>query len=163
MIKKQKKMAFGKVIYLLGHDKNGINYWLEAPTWDCKWYWGLGHVETYTNNRSPSASKDIMSHDHFKSMFFDAKVGYDCFDTFKAKLTETPLTDKEIWQLLDYMKTCYALQEVARIYTLGDSHISSDAHTPELKNEVRADTINKELLPMLFKKIEEILSPQGVR
>jgi len=35
LISKQKSRAFGKDIYLIGEDKDGIKYWLEQPKWDC--------------------------------------------------------------------------------------------------------------------------------
>ena len=68
-MKKQKNHAFGKDIYLLGKDNGDTLYWLEAGSWDCKWYWGFGYVETYTNNNHPSRSRDISSHQHFDSLF----------------------------------------------------------------------------------------------
>lgn len=46
-MKKEKRHAFGKDIYLLGVDADGTRYWLEAPSWDCGWYWGFGYVEVY--------------------------------------------------------------------------------------------------------------------
>ena len=52
-MKKEKRFAFGKNIYLLGSDKDGVKYWLEEASWDCGWYWGFGYVETYTNNSNP--------------------------------------------------------------------------------------------------------------
>jgi len=63
-MKKTKKHAFGKDVYLLGKDKHGIYYWLESPKWDCGWYWGFGYIETYTNNKQPQLAKDINSHEH---------------------------------------------------------------------------------------------------
>ena len=49
MLNKKKIHVFGKDAYLLGKDDQGIQYWLESPSWDCDWYWGFGYVETYTN------------------------------------------------------------------------------------------------------------------
>lgn len=37
-MEKCKKYMFGKRIYLLGADEDGIRYWLEEPSWDCDWY-----------------------------------------------------------------------------------------------------------------------------
>ena len=68
MKKKIINNVFGKNIYLLGQDKDGINYWLESPSWDCAWYWGFGYVETYTNNRNPAKAKDITLHTHLDSV-----------------------------------------------------------------------------------------------
>jgi hypothetical protein len=68
-IKKEQNFAFGKDVFLLGQDKEGIKYWLEAPKFDCGWYWGFGYVETYTNNDNPGKAKDINSHQHIDSSF----------------------------------------------------------------------------------------------
>lgn len=40
-MKKEKRKAFGKNIYLLGEDTEGTKYWLEEASWDCNWYWGF--------------------------------------------------------------------------------------------------------------------------
>ena len=81
-MKKQTTIAFNKKIYLLGADAEGTKYWLEAPSWDCGWYFGFGYVETYTNNNCPSKAADINSHQHFDSLFLnDSKV--NAFDAFK--------------------------------------------------------------------------------
>ncbi len=58
-MQKQMDHAFNKDVYLLGKDSEGISYWLEAPSWDCGWYWGFGYVETYRSNRKPSTARDI--------------------------------------------------------------------------------------------------------
>ena len=59
LIKKEKDHAFGKDVYLLGKDAEGVKYWLESPSWDCGWYWGFGYVETYQRNWRPSLARDI--------------------------------------------------------------------------------------------------------
>ena len=81
-MKKQTTVAFNKKIYLLGADAEGTKYWLEAPSWDCGWYYGFGYVETYTNNNYPNRSRDINSHQHFDGLFLNnPKV--NAFDAFK--------------------------------------------------------------------------------
>ena len=67
-IAKKQSKAFGKDIYLLGEDQDGTKYWLEAPHFDCGWYWGFGYIETYTNNRRPDLAKDIASHQHIDGL-----------------------------------------------------------------------------------------------
>ena len=76
-IKKQKSNAFNKDIYLIGKDKDGVKYWLEAPSWDCGYYWGFGYVETYTNNNNPSKAKDITSHQHLDSLIKYGKFPFE--------------------------------------------------------------------------------------
>jgi len=80
-MKKRISEAFGKKVYLLGKDDEGTLYWLEAPSWDCGWYWGFGYIETYTNNNNPNRSQDITSHQHWEGTLLERKepvwlVGY---------------------------------------------------------------------------------------
>ena len=41
LIKKRVDKAFGKDVYLLGIDQYNEYVWLEAPKWDCGWYWSI--------------------------------------------------------------------------------------------------------------------------
>ena len=146
--------VFGKKSWLLGQDEDGINYYLEEPSWDCGWYWGFGYVETYTNNRNPEKSKDISSHQHFNGLFFEgSQNGYDMFKEFFVK---TPLTDDEIWKLLDFMKTFYTLRETSELFGFGYSHYTEKSKLDDLKRDDLVKLINKDLLPKLFKEIESI-------
>ena len=65
LIAKKTYFMFGKNVYLIGVDLNDEKVFLEAPSWDCGWYWGFGYLERYTNNRNILGSKDISSHNHF--------------------------------------------------------------------------------------------------
>lgn len=154
-MKKQVKVINGEKNYLLGKDKDGINYWLVAPSWDCGWYWGFGYVRTYTNNRCPEKSKDMRSHQHFGHLFLNENAS--ARDAFKDFFAETPLTDDEIWQLVDYMKTFYTLKSVAQLFKYGHSWQSEKAKIDALENEETADLVNKSWLPEVFKRIEALL------
>ena len=156
-MKKQTTTAFKKKIYLLGADAEGTKYWLEAPSWDCDWYWGFGYVETYTNNDCPSRARDINSHQHFDSLFLnDSKV--NAFDAFKEFFKETTLNDKEIWLLIDYMYSFYALKRAAGILSMGYSHMTEKAKLLEVQNIEMAKEINEKILPAIFKQIDILLS-----
>ena len=145
-MKKQTTIAFKKKIYLLGADAEGTKYWLEAPSWDCDWYWGFGYVETYTNNNYPNRSRDINSHQHFDSLFLnDSKVS--AFDAFKEFFNETTLNEKEIHLLIDYMSSFYKLKDVAKTLGVGYSNMTETAKE-----------INEKILPAIFKRIDILLS-----
>lgn len=157
-MKKEKRRAFGKEIYLLGREKNGKKCYLEQASWDCNWYWGFGYIETYTNDKSPETSRDIDSHRHFDGLFLDKNI----FDSFKDFFEETPLTNDEIWQLLGYMKEFYTMREYADLLHSGN-HITSKAkNIKEEKNETENikeyNRINQILLPELFEKIYKLLT-----
>ena len=145
-MKKQTTIAFNKKIYLLGADAEGTKYWLEAPSWDCNWYWGFGYVETYTNNNCPSKAADINSHQHFDSLFLnDSKVS--AFDAFKEFFKETTLNEREIHLLIDYMSSFYKLKDVAKTLGVGYSNMTETAKE-----------INEKILPAIFKRIDILLS-----
>ena len=156
-MKKQTTIAFNKKIYLLGADAEGTKYWLEAPSWDCDWYWGFGYVETYTNNNYPNRSRDINSHQHFDSLFLnDSKV--NAFDAFKEFFKETTLNEKEIWLLVDYMYSFYALKRAAGILSMGYSHMTEKAKLSEVQSTEMSKEINEKILPAIFKQIDILLS-----
>lgn len=143
--------------YLLGVDKDGDYVWLEKESWDCDWYWGFGYLHTYTNNINPERSRDLSSHFHFDSTFFHTGKGVD--EAFKEYFQETVLTDSELWQLIDLMKTYYTLRASAEIFRHGYSYFTEKAKIDKLKSPMTEDMINKILLPEVFNKIEQILTP----
>jgi len=170
MLNKKISHAFNKDIYLLGVDSDGINYWLEAPVWDCGWYWGFGYVETYTNNKYPHLAKDISSHQHF-SGFVGQMYEYDFTKQCEVKkafvhtlndkgsrLVETVLTESESWELSDLMKRFYTLKEMAEIFYNGTGHLTSNTKHKTFNSEFMA-WINENELPQIFARIIEILSP----
>ena len=153
-MEKKTSKAFGKKVWLLGKDKDGINYWLEEPSWDCGWYYGFGFVESYEDNKSPDKAKDIDSHQHFDSLFLN---GPKCSkDMFKEFFVETPLSDDEIWELVDYMKTFYTLKSVAELFKHGYSWQTSKAKIDQLQSDEQNDLVNKVWLPEVFKRIEKL-------
>lgn len=155
-MEKRIEKAFGKTIYLLGRDEGGTNYWLEEPSWDCGWYWGFGYVECYTNNNNPSMARDITCHQHFDSLFLN---GRECgHDAFKKFFVETPLSDDEIWELCDYMKTFYTLKSVAELFKHGYSHQTERARIAKLESKEQNDLVNQTWLPEVFKRIKELFA-----
>lgn len=159
-IKKEKKHAFNKDIYLLGEDERGVKYWLEEACWDCDWYYGFGYIETYTNNVNPEKARDIDSHQHFDDLFLKNNI----FDSYKDFFVKSTLNGDEIWNLLGYMKEFYTLNEYAELLKYGNN-ISSRASIVEEEKNKEANSkeyerINKILLPELFKKIYDLLTPE---
>lgn len=143
--------------YLLGVGASGTKYYLEKESWDCGWYWGFGYVHSYTNNRCPSASRDIATHNHFNNMFLDGPR--NGFDEFKLFFADTVLTDNEIWTFIELMKTAYILREAAEVFGRGGAHYTTNPCADIIKNPDYVDKINKELLPEIFDKVKELLTP----
>jgi hypothetical protein len=171
IIQKQKNHAFGIDIYLLGIDEQNKKLWLEAPKWNCGWYWEFGYVETYTNNKNPHLSKDIQSHSHI-SGFLGEQEKYD-FEK-KAfvkgdfvhnlinypKLNRATFTEDESWQLTELFKQFYLLKEMAE-FCYKDLPGCNDTTSPVNHGDLSDwyDKINKVMIPAITAKIIEILTP----
>ena len=153
--------AFGKKVYLLGRGKDGCHYWLEEPSWDCDWYWGFGYVETYTLDTSPSLARDINSHQHFNYLFLRGPK--DCYSMFTEFFEETPLTEKEIWQLLELMKTFYTLRETAMTFVRGGSHITENQFKNIIQSEHRAKELNAVVIPPIAYGACKLLTPDQLK
>lgn len=170
-ISKKKSHAFGKDIYLLGCDHDGTKYWLEAPKWDCGWYWGFGYVETYTNNSNPSIAIDITSHQHIDSSFMGEiefynhdKNVWDKTDYISnifncPKLTSTTFTEKEGWTLSELFKTFYNLKEAAEVFGRGGSYITHNPCQSIVQNKEWAKHINEVMIPAITSEIIKMLTP----
>jgi hypothetical protein len=173
VIKKNKDHAFNKDVYLLGKDKEGINYWLESPKWDCGWYWGFGYVETYLHNRKPSTAKDIDSHQHIDSSFMGSMEEYDmekhCFVKAEyvnniydcPKLACVTFSESEGWKLSELFNQFYLLKDMAAFSgkTLPGCHTTtSPVNHGDLS--IWSEKINKELIPRITAEIIRILTPE---
>ena len=153
--------AFKKKVYLLGTFRDGHNFWLEEPKWECGWYWGFGYVETYT----------IQSHQHYDGLCFKKYEYYDhkkgCFQQgeYIHKLSDRPdvvacsLIEREQWILSDLMKMAYTLKKTAELYRQGNAHLTSHELVPQLKRPDREKEINEIELPAIFAQIEKLLTP----
>ena len=164
LLKKKSSRAFRKDIYLLGQDEAGTNYWLEAPSWDCGWYWGFGYVETYTNNRCPGKSHDIQSHQHIDSSFMGrvSENGDYIHNIYDAPLLAggTTFTEEEGWELSELFKQFYTLRNASDFFHACNANVTSRVgveHDKEKCLEIY-DYINKTMIPAITKRIIEILS-----
>lgn len=174
-INKKTSVAFGKKIYLLGIDNDNRLVWIEAPKWDCGWYWGFGYIERYTNNKNPSKAKDIESHSHFQGEIVGQQEFYNHEKQVFQKgeyihhLNENPnfkasvLTDGESWLLSELMSSFYILQKTAEFFKDGKSNLTDNPLKESFKRQDWRKEINEKMLPLLFKKIDELLSPKGAK
>jgi len=151
---KQESRAFGKAVYLLGCDEDGIRYWLSAPSWDCNWYWGFGYVSTYIRNSVPDCAKDLDSHQHIDSSFLDTSNLYD-----SSKFASTVFDEKTGWILSELFNEFYILKKTAELYHMGGAHITTSPLQDLLKNPEQENHINKVLIPAITAKIIELLTP----
>lgn len=153
-LEKEEDFAFSKRVYLLGQDEEGISYWLEAPSWDCGWYWGFGYIESYQGNFKPSKAKDIDSHSHAKGFY---REWWDT-DKEKSRLKLTTFSEAEGWKLSELFQRFEILKDTAGLFGRGGAHISGT--DDYIKREVWAKEINEMILPKVFEDIINILSPK---
>ena len=153
---------WGYKYYFLGTDPSGIEHWLQSASWDCQWYWGLGYVQTFTNSGcgKPSSAADISSHQHFDNLFLKGGVGIGP-EGFKKILPETPLTDNEIWTLLELMRAAYTAREYSDMIYRGGSHITSNPCKELLLNEAEYKRINEKVIPGIMDEVYELLTPSA--
>ena len=154
-LEKKQSNAFGKDVYLLGKDVDGVAYWLESPSWDCGWYWGFGYIETYTSNMMPSRSKDINSHQHAGD-FMKWAIEWNGKD---PKLKETTFSDNEAWQLSELFKRFELFKELAGYYHRGGAQIATIKNEDSKKDAAKTKQINEVEIPYITGKILEILKP----
>ena len=145
-MKKETKQINGGKNYLLGKDKEGIKHWLLAPSWDCDWYWGFGWIETYGKYRSHSHA------DNFISEYFTEWNGSNPI------LKEQTFNEKEGWELTELFNQFYHLREQAEFWGRGKMHVA-DTEIKNWKDEKLANKINKEMIPVITKRITDILTP----
>jgi hypothetical protein len=176
VLAKQKRHAFRKDIYLLGQDEDGRNYWLEAPSWDCSWYWGFGYVETYTNNKSPKKSRDILSHEHIDSSFMGSQEVYNhekqCFVKGEyihniydsPRLVKTTFTSDEGWKLSELFEQFYLLRKMAE-FTHKEKPGCNVTTSPVNHGKMSGwnEHINEFMIPMITAEIMRILSPEPLQ
>ncbi len=156
-MKKRKDFAFGKDIFLLGADKQGQKYWLEAPKWDCNWYWGFGYIESYTNNNEPSIARDISEHTHankFMSEWFTE------WNDSEPRLAEKTFSEKEGWELSELFSQFYHLREQAEFWGRGKMNVSS-TKIKSWENKQLVTKINEKMIPEVTKRILTILTPKS--
>jgi len=151
----------GRKYYLLGTGADGQNLWLEEASFDCGWYWGVGYIESFTNSRAPWNSKDIEMHTHFDYQMENQTDEYgramNWHDGFKKMCPETPLTDKEIWTVVELMRSLYTARKYSDMLYMGGSHYASNPAAKTIKNQTEYNRINKVVIPALSEKLYRIL------
>ena len=158
MLKKQIVHAFGETYYLLGKDEDGVKWYFQKPTWDCGWYWGFGYLDSFTNNASPEKSKDIAGHTRLSSLMGEFKG--NGFDALKHYFHECVLTDEELFEFVDYVKSGYALKEAAELFGRGHSNYTEKAKIDGLVKPDWVKEINEKAIPAINRAIEKLLSPE---
>ena len=154
MLEKKKIHIFNNDYYLLGADNEGTKYYLQKAKFECGWYWGVGYVETFTNNKNPEHSRDISSHQHFDTLFL-CKDYRDFIDN--EYLVDSPFTDKEKWKILEIMKSLYIARKYSDFLHCGGAHCTENPVKNVIKNDEEYQRINNVVIPALLEELESIL------
>jgi hypothetical protein len=152
---KKKTIYYSGTHFLLGIDRQGSKVWLEDFSWDCGWYWGGGYLHTFTNNSNPEASRDISSHYHFDGINNGKNI--NLFDAFNEHFTKSVLSENEIWQLCDLMKSFYTMRESAEWFKDGKSNYTTikGAKARPKMAKLCNWIIENEIIP----KVKKLLTP----
>ena len=155
---KEARRVNGRWQFLLG-TREGETYWLEQGSFDCDWYWRLGYVESYRGHGT--SDRSWTGHSHFDSMFLK-KTEYGIYiDAWKKFFEETPLTDDEIWEVLELMKSAYTCRQYSDMLHTGGSHITSKVKVDLINNDREYGRLNNAVIPVILNKVYEILLPKN--
>lgn len=151
----------GNKYHYLGTGKDGQNFWLQEATFDCGWYWSIGYVESFTNNKKPWMSRDIEQHTHFdylmEQQIYPNGTRMNWWDGFKNVFDNTLLTDSELWTVIEIMKSLYTARAYSDMLHRGGSHYTSNPVSEVIKNEAEYERISKVVVPALSEKLYSIL------
>lgn len=145
-MKKEYLKKSNEEYYLLGVDQNNDKVYLKKATFDCDWYWGIGYIETFNGN-------ELIAHNHFDYLFLKKNI----FNSFKEYFKETVLTENEIWQLLELMKTLYVAREYSDVLHMEGANISKNFNTKIIANKDEYERLNKKVIPELLEKVYKLL------
>jgi hypothetical protein len=96
------------------------------------------------------------NYDFDKKCFVKSKYVHNIFDA--PILVETTFTE-EGWTLSELFKSFYGLKSSAELFHRGSSNYTTNPCADLIKNDDWENKINQEILPVIFEKIYEILSP----
>lgn len=152
---KLKQQFAGDNYYYLGRGKeDGTHYFLQEPSFDCDWYWGVNYLEGF---RSADLSKvyDMDSHEHFLHGSSDKnKPWHD----WLLKEVDSPLCEKDLWLIMEIACSLKTLREYMDLSYIGGSHMTTSKEEARiLKDEDAYNDADKKIraLKDLLDKIYE--------
>lgn len=140
---------------LLGHDSDGVAYYLADASWDCGWYWGYGYIQTRDSHQHADGEY-IADNAAGSGKIYNSDTNIFTGDF----LTDKTFSDKDGWILRELFATFYQLKKQAELVGRGGMHVTTNPLADMLKDEKEAERINKVMLPRLFEEINKILDKQ---
>lgn len=126
---------------LIGKNHNE-NIYLDAPSWNCGWYWGFG----YLGNRN--------CHYHFDGLNKNKDLHGAIIEHFGSSLQ---IRTSDVWVFAELIKTFYNLKNTAELLGSGSSHLTSNPCKDLIINKDEVKRINEIVLPSVFDEIYKIL------
>lgn len=110
----------------------GEKLYLTKHSWDCNWYWGFGYI----GNKS--------LHTHFDNTFLNNHLTYsEIF--YKPIHRDYYFKDSDWYVIKDLFIQAYSLQKTAEVYRYGGHQTIRENITDIIKNQDKANIINKDL------------------
>lgn len=140
------KFLIGKV--------DGENIYLDAPSWDCGWYWGFG----YLSNKNCHYHLDGLVKTHGANLY--AALYKEFGDTLTIGKIEPDNfgQNSTLYTFCELVLTAYTLKETAEVLGRGGSHMTTNPLAGLIKNEKEVEQINTIVLPAIFDQIHLLLS-----
>lgn len=143
----------------IGHRRSdGKTIYLSAPSWDCGWYWGFGYLGNRNEHYHLSSYQD-------RSRMEKTENGYlHLTERRNINLRDALIEDyelveplrKNLWEFCELVLTAYTLKETAEVLGRGGSHMTHNPLSELIKNNDEVKRINEEVLPAIFKKIDDL-------
>lgn len=110
----------------------GEKLYLTKHSWGCNWYWGFGYI----GNKS--------LHTHFDNTFLNNHLTYsEIF--YKPIHRDYYFKDSDWYVIKDLFIQAYSLQKTAEVYRYGGHQTIRENITDIIKNQDKANIINKDL------------------
>ena len=84
-------------------------------------------------------------------------------DVFKKFFKEYSIEEDQVYELMDYMMSFYALRKAAEILGRGYSYITGRAKSDSLVDEEEVTKINDVMIPELEERIIKLLTGEDVK
>ena len=139
-----------KKFYLLGIDKCGDKVYLQAPKFDCGWYWAFGYIEVFDNDKK----SDLICHCHANNFL-------SLWNKYYAEEKQYPFISKPVfseddgWKLSELFKRFYLFKDLAELYRAGYCGITRIDNS--LENLNLWARVNKDIIPNIIYEVLKIL------
>lgn len=118
--------------------------YLDAPQWDCDWYWSFG----YLGNKNC----------HYHLSGYQDRRNINMYDALKADYILNPKIEDNLWLFCELSLTIYSLKETAEILGRGGSYMTTNPLASIIKNTDEVLRLNSIVIPACLDKLFEIIS-----